>query len=112
MICQAPDRAACPQAALAAVPAARRACGARKKQTIDPAPNDRSSHGAPRGGKGAAPECQIDPFWSATRDVIGRPPECAYRRIPRAMSDQDRQHSVTNADLRRAARSPCRIRAL
>jgi hypothetical protein len=28
------------------------------------------------------------------------------RRIPRAMSDQDRQHSVTNADLRRGARSP------
>ena len=27
-------------------------------------------------------------------------------RIPRAMSDQDRQHSVTNADLRRGARSP------
>jgi hypothetical protein len=29
-----------------------------------------------------------------------------YRRIPRAMSDQGRQHSVTNADLRRSARSP------
>jgi hypothetical protein len=28
------------------------------------------------------------------------------RRIPRAMSDQDRRHSVTNADLRRGVRSP------
>ena len=28
------------------------------------------------------------------------------RRIPRAMNDQDRQHSVTSADLRRGARSP------
>ena len=30
----------------------------------------------------------------------------AYRRIPRATSEQDRQHSATNADLRRGARSP------
>jgi hypothetical protein len=30
----------------------------------------------------------------------------ADRRIPRAMSDQDRRHSVTNVGLRRGARSP------
>jgi hypothetical protein len=46
------------------------------------------------------------PFCTRLRPVSQRPPKPPYRRIPCAMSDQDRRHSVTDAALRRGARSP------
>ena len=41
---------------------------------------------------------------SSRRDLAAN--SRALGRIPRAMSDQNRQHGVTNADLRRGTRSP------